>query len=128
MAKVLWLNLSVENPKKSADFFAALGFEIKKEFSNPASETAVLNDGTQLMLVENKFFEEASKRKIADTTTHAEVVLATQVDNQGEVDEIVNKANKAGGKEVGEAFEHEGMYTRIFRDLDGHQFNIFAFL
>jgi predicted lactoylglutathione lyase len=80
------------------------------------------------MLVKDEFFKEASKRNVADTTSTAEVVLAVQVDSRSEVDTIVNKANTAGASEVGEAFEHEGMYTRIFRDLDGHQFNIFTFL
>lgn len=91
------------------------------------SETVVFNDGTLLMLVKNEFFKESAKRDVADAMTNAEVVLATQVDSREIVDTIVDSANKAGATEVGEAFEHEGMYTRIFRDLDGHQFNVFAF-
>lgn len=128
MAKQLWLNISVNDPKKALDFYVALGFEAKREFSNPASETVTFNDGTLLMLVKNEFFKEASKREVADTISTAEVVLATQVDSRVEVDNIVDKANEAGAREIGEAFEHEGMYTRIFRDLDGHQFNVFAFV
>lgn len=128
MTKQLWLNLSVKDPKKALDFYVALGFEAKQEFSNPMSETIVFNDSTLLMLVKNEFFIEASKREVASTTSTAEVVLATQVESRAEVDDIVDKANKAGASEIGEAFEHDGMYTRIFRDLDGHQFNIFTFL
>lgn len=128
MSRQLWLNLSVKDVKKAHEFYAALGFETKEEFSNPISETVVFNDGTLLALVDNTFFKDAAKREVADTKTSAEVVLATQVDSRAEVDDIASKAVKAGAEEVGQALEHEGMYTRIFRDLDGHQFNVFAFV
>jgi predicted lactoylglutathione lyase len=128
MNKQLWLNVAVKDVKKAHEFYTALGFEAKTEFSNPMSETVVFNDGTLLMLVGNDFFKRAAKRDVADTKTFAEVVLATQVDTRADVDDIVDRANKAGAEEIGEAFEHEGMYTRIFRDLDGHQFNVFAFV
>lgn len=128
MAKQLWLNISVKEPKKALEFYTAIGFAARPEFSNPMSETVAINDGTLLMLVKDVFFKEAAKRDAADTASTAEVVLATQVDSRAEVDDIVDKANAAGAQEIGEAFEHEGMYTRIFRDLDGHQFNIFAFV
>lgn len=128
MNKQLWLNICVKDPKKSLDFYKHVGFEAKSEFSSEVSETVVFNDGTLLMLVKDSFFSEAAKRGSVDTNTHAEVVLATQVEAKEEVDEIVSKAIEAGGTEVGKAFSHEGMYTRIFRDLDGHQFNIFAFI
>jgi predicted lactoylglutathione lyase len=128
VSKQLWLNLAVEDVKKAHEFYTALGFETKKEFSNPMSETIVFNEGTLLMLVDKGAFKEAVMREVADTKTAAEVVLATQVDSRNEVDDIADKAVKAGGKEVNEAFERDGMYTRIFRDLDGHQFNVFAFL
>ncbi len=128
MSKNLYLNISVKDTQKALSFYTALGFETKKEQSNPMSETIIFNDGMLLMLVKEEFFKEAAKRDVADTETTAEVVLATEVESREAVDEIVDKANKAGGKEIGEAFEHDGMYTRIFRDLDGHQFNIFSFV
>jgi uncharacterized protein len=52
------------------------------------------------MLVKEDFFKEASKRDVADTTTMAEVVLATQLDTRGEVDAMVDKANTAGASEI----------------------------
>ncbi len=128
MIKKLYLNISVKDTQKALAFYMALGFKTIKEQSNPMSETVVFSNDTLLMLVKEEFFKEASKRNVADMATTAEVVLATEVETREAVDEIVNKANEAGAEEVGEAFEHEGMYTRIFRDLDGHQFNVFAFV
>lgn len=128
MTKQLWLNIGVKDPKQSLTFYQQIGFAAKAEFSSEVSETIVINNGALLMLVKDVFFKEAAKRDIADTSRHAEVVLATQVETKEEVDTIVTKAVQAGGTEVGEPFAHEGMYTRIFRDLDGHQFNVFVFL
>jgi uncharacterized protein len=128
MSKQLWLNLPVKDVKKALDFFTALGFETKQEFSNPMSETIIFNEGTLLMLVNSSAFKGAAMREVTDTKTSAEVVLATQVDSRTAVNDIADKAVKAGGEEVNEAFEQDGMYTRIFRDLDGHQFNVFAFV
>jgi predicted lactoylglutathione lyase len=44
MAKQLWLNISVKDPKKALDFYTALGFDAKQEFSNPVSETVTFNE------------------------------------------------------------------------------------
>ena len=128
MPKTLYLNVPVEDAVAARDFYAGIGFEAKKDFSNPISETVVLSDGTLLMLVNNDSFKTAAKRDIADAATTAEVVMAIDVESREAVDTIVDKAVAAGATEVDEAFEHEGMYTRIFRDLDGHQLNIFAFV
>jgi predicted lactoylglutathione lyase len=92
------------------------------------SETMIINDDTLLMLVKEVSFKEAAKRNAADTEASAETVLAIDVEIREAVDTMVDKANEAGGQEIGKAFEHEGMYTRIFRDLDGHQYNVFAFV
>lgn len=128
MSKKLYLNLPVKDTIKARDFYVGIGFETKAEFSNPMSEAIVVNDGTLLLLVKEESFAEAAKRKLVDTATAAEAVLAVEVDSRDVVDAIVGKANEAGGEEIGEAFAHDGMYTRIFRDLDGHQFNVFAWV
>jgi hypothetical protein len=128
MGKTLYLNLPVKDTLKARDFYVGIGFAAKKEFSNPISETIVINDGTLLMLVKEDSFKEAAKRGITDTKTAAETVLAVEVDTREAVDVIVDSAHDLEGEEIGEAFEHEGMYTRIFRDLDGHQYNVFAFV
>jgi predicted lactoylglutathione lyase len=128
MSKKLYLNLPVKDTVKSRDFYTGIGFESKSEFSNPMSEAIVINSDTLLLLVREDFFKESTKRSLADTTVAAETLLAVEVESRKQVDGIVDKANEAGAEEIGEAFEHEGMYTRIFRDVDGHQFNIFAWV
>lgn len=128
MQSTLYLNVPVKSTTAARDFYAHMGFEVKKDFSNPISETVAISEGTLLMLVANNSFEDAAKRAVADATASAEAVLAIEVADRKTVDSIVDKANEVGGQEVDKAFEHEGMYTRIVRDLDGHQLNVFAFI
>lgn len=128
MSKKLYLNLPVKDTVKARDFYVGIGFETKAEYSNPMSEAIIINDDTLFLLVKEDAFTQAAKRSAVDTATAAEAVLAIEVDSREQVDDIVNKAVQAGAQEIDEAFEHEGMYTRIFRDLDGHQCNIFAFV
>jgi len=126
MSMKLYLNLPVTDALKARDFYVSIGFASKEGFSNSISETVIINDGTLLMLVKEEYFKEAAKRNIADAETTAETVLAIEVETREAVDTMLDKVREAGAKEIDEAFEHEGMYTRIFRDLDGHQCNIFA--
>lgn len=122
----LYLNLPVDDCIKARDFYTAIGFSSNPEFSNPISESVQLNEGVILLLVKNDAFKESAQREITDTSNSAETVLALEVDSSEAVDSIVDGAKKNGGQEIGEAFEHEGMYTRIFRDPYGHQFNVFT--
>lgn len=128
MSKTLYLNLPVEDTIKARDFYTGIGFECKAEFSNPMSEAIALNEGTIILLVKDDAFKDAAKRELVETATAAEAVMAVEVESRKVVDDIVDKVDEMGAKEIGEAFEHDGMYTRIFRDLDGHQFNIFAWI
>lgn len=128
MSKTLYINVPVKDKAASRDFYAKAGFKINEEMSNPVSEAVVINDNVLLLLLGEDSFKEAAKRDVADTSQTAEVGLALELDSREEVDKIADGAVAAGGQEVGEGFDHEGMYTRIFRDLDGHQFNVFTFV
>jgi predicted lactoylglutathione lyase len=128
MSKTLYLNVPVTDTAAARDFYTKAGFTINEEFSNPISETVVINDNVLLLLVNEASFKEAAKRDIADTTKVAETVLALELENRDSVDTLANGAVAAGAEELGDAFEHDGMYTRIFRDPYGHQFNVFTFL
>lgn len=123
----LYLNIPVKNTAEARNFYEQAGFVINKEFSNPMSETVVINDNVMILLVNEEDFKKAAKRDVAASGT-AEVVMALELDSRADVNKLVDAAVAAGAEEVGEPFEHDGMYTRIFRDRYGHQYNIFVFL
>lgn len=50
---------------------------------------------------------------------------AVGMENKEAVNGLVDKAVKAGAKELHEPVEMLEMYARSFKDLDGHSWNVF---
>lgn len=63
-----------------------------------------------------------SNKEIADAKKSTEALLCLSCESKDQVDEMVEKAVRAGGK--GEVcpkrYVEEGMYGSSFEDLDGH--------
>jgi predicted lactoylglutathione lyase len=61
---------------------------------------------------------------VADAATH-EILLSISMGSREEVDELVDRALAAGGKQTQEPVDMPEIYGRTFADLDGHLWNIF---
>jgi predicted lactoylglutathione lyase len=60
----------------------------------------------------------------ADTAVAQEVALALEVAGRERVDELADAAVSAGGQASGEPQDEGFMYSRSFRDLDGHLWSV----
>lgn len=118
-ADKIFVNLPVKDLNKSTDFFTKLGFEFNAQFTDEKATCMVINENIFAMLLVEEFFQNFTKKEITDTTKSSEVIVALSAESKEKIDEIVNKALAAGGKEsyvMDEGF----MYARCFQDLDGH--------
>jgi predicted lactoylglutathione lyase len=126
MIKDFWINFPVKNIDQSIEFYRNLGFTINK--SHGQSDQAQLIIGDQqanVMLFHEATFKNFTSREIVDTKQATEVLLSISAESREEVDELANKAVKAGGEIFGEPAEHQGwMYGCGFTDLDGHRWNV----
>lgn len=120
MARQLFVNLPVTDLERSKEFFTELGFTFNPEFSDENAACMVVNDESYVMLLAEPFFESFTDKKIADTRETTEVLIALSAESKAEVDELVETAVAAGGKDAREPQEYEFMYGRSFEDLDGH--------
>ncbi len=121
MNNLFFINLPVRNLKSTMAFFSALGFTYDNRFTDEDHGAAmVINDNTTIMLLQDPFFKSFIGKEIADTGTHAEVILSLSADSREEVDAFVEKAFSLGAKPSQPTLEMPGMYTRSFQDLDGH--------
>lgn len=77
------------------------------------------------MLLVEKFFKSFTPKEIANAKKSTEVLVALEVRSREEVDDMVNKAIKAGGKEPRALQDHGYMYGRSFEDIKGHIWEIF---
>lgn len=125
MFKEIFVNLSIKDLNKTKEFFTKLGLKFNPQFTDQNAACLIINDKIYAMLVSEQFFKGFITKEITDTKKSSEVILALSVDKKEQVDEIANKAIKAGGKEPKKAQDHGWMYSRNFEDLDGHLWEVF---
>ena len=124
MSKQIYINLPVASVKASRDFYTQAGFTFNELFSNETAACLIIADNIYAMLITKDFFKEVAKRDVADTATVSEAVFALSQENDADVDTLVEAAIAAGGTAVSDPSNADGMYSRNFRDLDGHQWEV----
>lgn len=125
MITSLFVNLPIKNKNASKAFFEALGMSFNSNFEDETSCCLVITNGIYVMLLEEKKFKSFTDKEICDTSTSTEVFLPLQVESKEEVDELMQKAIEAGGKDLEKVQELDFMYGRDFEDPDGHTWGVF---
>lgn len=120
MVKQIFVNLPVKDLQKTMGFFKKLGFEFNPDYTDENAACLVIGENIYAMLLLEKFFKGFIKKDLADANKSTEVLLALLLESREKVDEMINLAIEAGGKETREAEDHGWMYGRSFEDLDGH--------
>jgi len=121
MSTTLFVNLAVQDLRRSQAFFAELGFDFFGMTDDMAS--VVISERTQVMLLAEPTFAGYARNEVADPTKSTEVILVLGLDNPQQVDELVEKAFAAGATAVGEPVTAGGRYQRGFADPDGHHWS-----
>lgn len=120
MIKAIYPNLPIVDVEKTREFFTALGFTFNEKFSDEKALGMEICDGASVMLLKREFFETFIKREIADPHKTITCILAIQLEDRAAVDNLLEKAINAGGKEHREAQDMGFMYSRSFEDINGH--------
>ncbi|MDN5852464.1 MAG: VOC family protein [Actinomycetia bacterium] len=121
---MLFLNLPVADLDKSVEFFTSLGFEFNPDFTDENATAMVVNDQAIVMLLVRDFFSTFTDKSIADTATSIEGLTALSAYSREDVDDIINKAVAAGGRETRAKKDEGFMYGGAFEDLDGHVWEV----
>jgi len=125
MAKQIYLNLPIKDLEKTKEFFAKLGLEFNQQFSDENAACLIIGENIYAMLLVEKYFKTFIKKEISDSKKYTEIITALSVESKERVDELVDKAIEAGGRELREPQDHGFMYGRAFEDLDGHIWEVF---
>jgi len=120
MADKIFVNLPVQNLKKSMDFFASLGFTFNQQFTDDTAACMIISDDIYTMLLTHAKFKEFTPNPICDATKSTEALVCLSRDSRAAVDDMVRKAVAGGGKTYNQAQDHGFMYGHGFQDLDGH--------
>jgi predicted lactoylglutathione lyase len=122
MARMIFVNLPVEELERSVRFYEALGARKEPKFSNEAAAMMVFSETISVMLLTRPFYSTFTAKPIADAHQTSQVLLCLSCESPAEVDRLVEAAAAAGGKaDPGPKQDMGGMmYGRSFEDPDGH--------
>ena len=125
MAKQIFINLAVEDPQKSMDFYVALGFSNNPQFSDDAGKCMVWCENIFLMLLSHEKFKLFATKPIADTKSNLAGLFSLSLESVEEVNDLMANGLKAGGIEPAEMRDYGFMQQRTIEDFDGHTWEIF---
>lgn len=121
--KQIFINLPVENIENSMEFYTQLDFSKKPLFSDEHQKCMVWSEQIYLMLISQEKFISYSKKNISNKT-NINAYFTLPVESLNEVNEIVDRGLKAGGKESSPIIDDGFMQLRRIEDFDGHIWHI----
>jgi uncharacterized protein len=124
MTTKIFVNLPVQDLNKTIEFFTKLGFRFNPQFTDENATCMIVGEDIFVMLLVEKFFKTFTKKEICDTTKNIEVIVALSAESREKVDQMINKAIEAGGRESREPQDHGWMYGRSFEDINRHLWEI----
>jgi uncharacterized protein len=124
MTTKIFVNLPVKDLNKTIEFFTKLGFRFNPQFTDENATCMIVGEDIFVMLLVEKFFKTFTKKEICDTTKNIEVIVALTAESREKVDQMINKAIEAGGRESREPQDHGWMYGRSFEDINRHLWEI----
>jgi uncharacterized protein len=125
MPKQIFVNLPIKDVNKSKEFFKTLGFDFNPQFSDKNAICIIVAENIYAMLLVEKFFKTfIEDKQVSNANQSSEVLIAIDAESREEVDNLIEKAVTAGGKEFRKVSDHGWMYGRAFEDLDGHVWEV----
>lgn len=120
MSQKIFVNLPVQDLKRSMNFFAQLGFTFNEQFTDATAACMVVSEDIYVMLLTHSKFKTFTPKEICDSTKTTEVLVCLSSTSRDEVNAMVRRAVAAGGKTYNEPQDYGFMYGHGFQDLDGH--------
>lgn len=124
MFNAIFVNLPVENLKRSVDFFAELGFTFNAQFTDDTSTCMIVGDNLYVMLLEHAKFASFIDKKIAPRSV-TEAIMAFSCESPDQVRALTEKAISLGAHKMNDPEDHGFMFSWGFEDLDGHLWDLF---
>ncbi|MDB5634161.1 MAG: lactoylglutathione lyase [Tardiphaga sp.] len=121
MTKLIFINLPVSDLPRATAFYEAIGASKNEQFCDDTASCMVFSDTIHTMLLTHDKFRQFTSKKIADAKTSSEVLICISAESRDAVDDMVRKADAAGGGvDPCPKQDYGFMYGRSFEDPDGH--------
>jgi uncharacterized protein len=123
VAKLIFINLPVNDLARATAFYQAIGAVKKAQFSDDTASCMVFSDTIHAMLTTHDKYRQFTTKTIADAKTTSQVLICISADSRAEVDDLVSKAG-SGVIDPSPQDDYDFMYGRSFEDLDGHLWGV----
>ena len=123
MQRMIFVNLPVNDLETSKAFYTALGFEKDARFTDDTAAAMVIEENIAVMLLTEEKFKTFINGEIADPST-TEVLNCLSAASRDEVDDLLTKAENAGGRPWQPKMDEGPMYGGSFQDPDGHVWEV----
>jgi predicted lactoylglutathione lyase len=127
MAKDIWINLPVNDVAKATAFYQEIGFTLNTQAPNHEKMSCFIVGDNKLIVnfFSHDLLESFSSNKVTNANDGNEVLFSLGANSTAEVDEMLQKAEAAGGKIYANGGWKDGwMYGAGFIDLDGHRWSL----
>lgn len=125
MPKMIFVSLPVTDVKRATAFYEAVGAIRNPQFSDDNTSCMVISETIFVMLSTHDKIRQFTPRPILDARAGSQVLLCLSAESRNEVDDVVGKAEAAGGgADPSPKEEFDFMYGRSFEDLDGHMWGV----
>jgi uncharacterized protein len=121
MSKLIFVNLPTSDLSRAVAFYEAIGAVKNEQFTDHTAACMVFSETIHVMLLTHDKFRQFTPKAIADAKATTEVLICLSAESREAVDDMVARADKAGGTiDPGPKQDYGFMYGRSFEDLDGH--------
>ncbi|MBM6579197.1 VOC family protein [Microvirga sp. BT689] len=121
MSKLIFVNLPVSDLPRAIAFYEAVGAMKNEQFTDHTAACMVFSETIHVMLLTHDKFRQFTPKPIANARETTEVLICMSADSREAVDDMVARADAAGGViDPGPKQDYGFMYGRSFEDHDGH--------
>ena len=121
MPQMIFVNLPVTDLPRATAFYEAIGAHKNEMFCDSTASCMVFSDTIHAMLLTHEKYSQFTTKKIVDAKTSSEVLICLSADSRDDVDALVDKARRGGGRiDPSPQQDYGFMYGRSFEDPDGH--------
>ena len=125
MSKKIFINLPIQDLKKSVEFYTAIGFTNNPHFTDETAAAMMFSEEIYVMLLTHAKAKMFTPKAIANAKETTEVLNALSVESREEVDQFLEKALAHGGNELGLATIMDlctGVLSKIWMAISGRYF------
>ena len=120
MAKQIFINLPVKDLERSMHLYEQMGFTVNPTFTDNHQKCVMWSEHNYVMLQSYVMFKSHIKKEIPDMHQFQTASYTFPMESLEQMNETMEKALLAGGKEPVPMIDEGFMQIRVIEDFDGH--------